>query len=246
MPVNVYTVALMALGTAIATGFGALPLLAAPALSRHRVALANALATGLMPAASLLLLQEGMLHDRWLLGAGLLLGVVFVAVSGKLLDGHEDLYIGSLRGRAAGKALLVIGVMTVHSASEGIGVGVSYGGGDQLGLFITAAIAAHNIPEGLAIALVMVPRGSSVGQAFRWSVFSSLPQPLLAVPAFLAVATFEPLLPLGLGFAAGAMIWMALSELLPEALGHASRQEVAGVVALSMGGVVLFKVFLTA
>ena len=67
------------------------------------------------------------------------------------------------------------------------------------------AIAVHNIPEGLAISLVLVPRGVGVARAAWWSVFSSLPQPLMAVPAFLFVDASTPILPAGLGFAAGAM-----------------------------------------
>ena len=108
--------------------------------------------------------------------------------------------------------------MTAHSAAEGVGVGASFGGGDALGLAITIAIAIHNIPEGVTISLVMVPRGASVRSAALWSIFTSLPQPLLAVPAYLFVEQFTAILPAGLGFAAGAMVWMVWRELLPEAI----------------------------
>jgi zinc transporter ZupT len=135
---------------------------------------------------------------------------------------------------------MIVGVMTLHSFTEGIGVGVSFGDGAALGALIATAIAVHNIPEGLAISLVLVPRGISVGRAAAWSVFSSLPQPLMAVPAFLLVEWFEPVLPVGLGFAGGAMVWMVAAQLLPDALRTASRLEVAlaaGVAAAAMIGV---------
>lgn len=98
---------------------------------------------------------------------------------------------------------------------------------------IATAIAVHNIPEGLAISLVLVPRGVSVSRAAAWSVFSSLPQPLMAVPAYLLVESFEPILPLGLGFAAGAMIWMVVAQLVPDALRTASPAPVAAAASAS-------------
>ena len=144
----------------------------------------------------------------------------------------------------ARKALLIVGVMTMHSFTEGVGLGVSFGGGIELGLFITLAIAVHNIPEGLAISLVLVPRGVSWSRAAFWSVFSSLPQPLMAVPAFVFVETFKPLLPYGLGFAAGAMIWMVFSELMPDALDEASPNLVAIIITLSVLAMVAFQVLI--
>jgi zinc transporter, ZIP family len=106
---------------------------------------------------------------------------------------------------------------------------------------IVLAIAVHNIPERLAISLVLVPRGVGVGRAALWSVFSSLPQPLMAVPAFLFVAFFEPLLPFGLGFAGGAMIWMVFSELVPDALEETRSELVAVVVTLAVAAMVAFQ-----
>ena len=234
--INVWTVTLLATVTAIATGVGALPFLFVQDIAERRLGAANALAAGLMVAASLVLLWEG--GQRGLISTilGAALGAVFVWASGKWLDQRDDLDVGALRGANAKKALLIMGVMTVHSLAEGVGVGVSYGGGEELGLFITAAIALHNVPEGLAIALVLVPRGVGVWAAAGWAVVSSLPQPLLAPFAFLAVDAFAPILPPGLGFAAGAMIAMALSELLPEALEQAPRGQVYGVGMLAIVG----------
>src|SRR5215210_1564373 len=160
------------------------------------------------------------------------------------LEHEHPAVFAQMSGIDARKALLIIGVMTMHSFTEGVGVGVSFGGGLGLGLFITLAIAVHNISEGLAISLVLVPRGVSWTRATLWSVFSSLPQPLMAVPVLVFVETFKPLLPCGLGFAAAAMIWMVFSELVPDALREASGGLVGTIITLSVLAMLAFQVFI--
>jgi zinc transporter, ZIP family len=195
-----------------------------------------------MLAASFGLVYEGAVYGLWRTLLGVVLGLGFIVLTRALLqhDEHPAVF-ASMGGLNARKALLIVGVMTLHSFTEGVGVGVSFGGGQDLGLFITVAIAVHNIPEGLAISLVLVPRGLGVGRAALWSIFSSLPQPLMAVPAFLFVDLFEPLLPGGLGFAGGAMIWMVFSELVPDALDETSSNLVAIVITLSIAAMVAFQ-----
>ena len=228
---NVATVFLAALVTALATGLGALPLLFVRSAGRFVLGASNAIAAGVMLAASLSLSLQGVDRSPWRTAVGVALGICFVLVTQRYLEHDHGHRMGSLRGEDARRALLIVGVMTVHSAAEGIGVGAAFADGSTLGLLIAIAIAVHNIPEGLAISLVLVPRGASVRAAAGWSIVSSLPQPLLAVPAFLFVDTFTSVLPVGLGFAAGAMVWMVLGELLPEALETAP----AKVVALAGG-----------
>ncbi|HJR53275.1 MAG TPA: ZIP family metal transporter [Gemmatimonadota bacterium] len=239
--VTALDVFLYALVTALATGIGALPFLFVRRMSRRWLGLCNAVAAGLMAGASAGLLHEGAGYGIPRVMAGVLLGMAFIVASQRLLSQRPALALGTLRGADAIKGLLIVGVMTVHSVAEGVGVGVAFGGGVELGLFITVAIAVHNIPEGLAISLVLVPRGEPVGRAAAWSVFSSLPQPLLALPAFLFVERFAAFLPIGLGFAAGAMLWMVFGELIPEALEDADRTAVAIVVTLSIVAMLVFQ-----
>lgn len=240
----VLDVFLFALMTAVATGLGAVPFFFVEAPSRTWLGVSNALAAGLMGAASAGLIYEGFNYGVLRVALGFVAGVAFIAVSHRYLEGQKGLRVGRLRGADALAALMMVGVMTLHSFTEGVGVGVSFGGGEALGVFITIAIAVHNIPEGLAISLVLVPRGESVWRAAGWSVFSSLPQPLVAVPAYLFVETFEPFLPVGLGFAAGAMIWMVLAELIPEALEDTSSETVALTASLAIIGMLVFQVLL--
>lgn len=240
----VYYVFLAALITALATGLGPLPFAIWRSMSPKTVSICNGIAAGLMIAASFSLLQEGSELSPVRTILGLLGGFLFIAISHRIIERHDQFHIGAIQGADALKMLMIVGIMTLHSAAEGIGVGVAYAGEDSLGEFITAAIAVHNVPEGLAIALVLVPRGARVWQAVGWSIFSSLPQPALAVPAFLFVSFFTPLLPVGLGLAAGAMIWMTLSELIPEALENAASPLIASAVTASVAGMLLFELLL--
>jgi zinc transporter ZupT len=244
MSESALTVFLYASITAIATGLGALPFLFFKKISQRSLGYSNAMAAGLMLTASFTLIFEGISYGLWKTVFGVFIGLVFILLSNKWLDRHENLSISNLTGRDARKAILLLGVMTLHSFTEGVGVGVSFGGDAGLGIFITAAIAIHNIPEGLAISLVMIPRGMRVWTTALYCVFSSLPQPLMAVPAYVFVEAFRPVLPVGLGFAGGAMIWMVFSEIVPEANEKTSSKGVGVMITLSVIAMLVFQEYL--
>lgn len=230
--------------TALATGLGAVPFAFLKEVSRRTAAHAGAIASGLMLGASFGLIIEGSTYGTWQTLAGAGFGILFILLGERYLAGYGDLRFGKSGGRGARQILLVLVTMTVHSFAEGAAVGVAFGGGEKLGALITIAIAVHNVPEGLAISAVMRPRGASVLACAGWSILSSAPQPLMAVPAFVFVELFSPLLPYGLGFAAGAMVFMVFLELLPEAYRGASRSAIGLVVSLTLGSMILFQRFL--
>jgi zinc transporter ZupT len=244
---STWIVAIAAGITAVTTGFGAIPFLIGRCPNRHWTGIGNALAAGLMLGASLSLFVQGwniqQVSYSWvrlLCGAGV--GMILIMLAHRLLSGKEDLTSPeSIEKSGLLRIILVVGVMTVHSFAEGMGVGVSYGDGSVFGDFIAMSIAIHNIPEGLAISLIMIPRGSSVARASLWSVFSSLPQPLVAVPSYLLVMWFRPVLPVGLGLAGGAMLWMVFHELIPEAKSSIRTPSVVALVAVGTAGMFLFQ-----
>lgn len=229
--------------TAVATGLGALPFLFVRSISDRVVAAANAIAAGLMLGASFGLVAEGGTYGEAQTMIGAFLGVLFILATQAFLGDH-DVEFENVKGADARQMLLIVLVMTVHSFAEGVAVGVSFGGGDSLGAVITIAIAVHNVPEGLAITAVLLPRGVKLWRCAGWSVFSSLPQPLMAVPAFIFVEAFRPALPYGIGFAAGAMVFMVLDELLPEAYEEGRRPAVALLVSLTLVAMLLFQQYL--
>jgi ZIP family zinc transporter len=249
--ISVWTVLIAATITALCTGLGALPFLFIKDINKQWLGIGNALAAGLMLGASIGLIIEGAQVEnvdmpvlRLIIGMGI--GLALVILSERLLANQsKDFHIGKAQGADAISMLLIVGVMTVHSFAEGVGVGVSWGDGNAFGSLISAAIAIHNIPEGLAISLVLIPRGTSVWKAAGWSVFSSLPQPIMAVPAFLFVLFFREFLPVGLGLAAGAMIWMVFKELLPEALEEMPPSRVYPTVILSIIAMLAFQFWLS-
>jgi zinc transporter, ZIP family len=243
MEVNLWTILLASTLTAVITGLGVIPFLFFRNISRYWLSIFNAAAAGLMLGASHNLIREGANLNPYRAFAGIILGLVLIVLADRLIASRSEIDVADLEGGDARKVLLILAIMTAHSFAEGIGVGVSFGGGEKLGLFITTAIAVHNIPEGLAIGLVLIPSGIKIWKAGMWSVFTSLPQPLMAIPAFLFVLLFEPYLPVGLGLAAGAMIWMVFAELIPDALDDAPGKAVGIAVVLAFAALLAFQEF---
>jgi zinc transporter ZupT len=83
-------------------------------------------------------------------------------------------------------------------------------------------------------------RGVSLPRCAVYAVVTSLPQPLAAVPSFLLVSLFKPLLPIGLGFAGGAMIFLVAFELMPESLERCSRAQAAWSLMIGLTAMLWF------
>jgi zinc transporter ZupT len=162
---SVWAVVFTAFLTAVTTGLDALPFVFVYEIRDWWLGIFNAVAGGLMLAANHSLIVEGSAMGDVRVLLGVLVGLGLIVPANTMIERQGEHDVAELAGGNARKALLILGVMTAHSFAEGVGVGVSFGGGEELGVFITAAIAVHNIPEGLAISLVLVPRGTPVWTA---------------------------------------------------------------------------------
>lgn len=246
------------LAASLACGAGALPLAIRGLRLEEKVGLGYAFAAGLMFSASvynLLLPAFNLGGDQGSLQAipvlktlgGMGAGAAFLWwIQTRITP--ESLESGFLSGLGGRTGALVFLAMTFHSIPEGVAVGVGYGSESHLteasgfGFYIALAIGIHNIPEGLAVALPMRLEGSPLWKAALMATLTSLPQPIAAVPASLLVWLFEPLMIPLLGFAAGAMMYLVLMELIPEALEKHSRTETAWLFLAGFGLMALVQV----
>lgn len=240
---------LAGLVTALATGLGALPFFFIQDIGNRWKVLLWGLASGIMLSASGFgLIREGLtVGTPTELATGLGAGVVLVIVAHQVLSTTE-VKPHHFEEADYRKLILILGILTVHSFPEGISIGVSFAelgstsGVDFLGfsipllaVFMTIAISIHNIPEGVAISIPLQSMGVSNWRLVWWSVFSSLPQPIGAVVAFYFAEVAGEFLTIGFGFAAGAMVYLVLSEFIPEALDQGKRLPHKGRLELISG-----------
>jgi zinc transporter, ZIP family len=208
---------LAASATVLATGLGALPVfLFGGRASVWQPALWG-LAAGVMTVASIVglllpALDEG---SDVAVAAGLATGAAFLGIT-RLVLGHSRVQVGELSGADVTTAVLVFAVLFVHSLPEGFAIGTAYASDVAgLSLFVILAIALQNIPEGTSVAIPMSEAGFGRRQQFWAAVLTSAPQVVGAAAAFLLVETIEGLLAVSFAFAAGAMLALVLSDLLP-------------------------------
>ncbi|CAD7950823.1 unnamed protein product [Amoebophrya sp. A120] len=166
----------------------------------------------------------------------------------------------SARKLANKRRLFLFLAMFFHSFAEGVAIGVSFAGTEPaLGYFIVLALALHNIPEGLVIGLTLCTATSSStsstrtsenvaeatsstpGEAMFFAILSSFPQPVMAVFSLAAVHVARVLLPYGLAFAAGAMVYVSYEELWKEARAVLSLPASLACLCSSFAGMLLLQ-----
>ena len=214
----------------LATGVGGLPILGMHKPSKKQENLLLGFAAGVMLAASFFsLIIPGIEHAQAqgsgrTIAAGIiviavLLGALIIAQLNRLVPSLEKIGLGPA-GMADAvhhrRIWLFIAAITLHNFPEGLAVGVSYGTGDIAGGTATAVgIGLQNIPEGLAVAASLATLGYSRLASLLAAVASGLVEPVGGLLGVTIVSISAPLLPWGLGFAAGAMIYVVASEIIP-------------------------------
>jgi ZIP family zinc transporter len=133
--------------------------------------------------------------------------------------------------------LFVIAI-TIHNFPEGLAVGVSFGVGNvSAALVIAMAIGLQNMPEGLAVALPLRREGYSRRKSLCYATLTGLVEPVGGLLGVALVSVFHPILPWGLAFAAGAMLFVISDEIIPES--HKKGFEREATFGLIIGFVIM-------
>ena len=203
-------------------------------------------ATGVMISASVwsLILPSVEMAEKqgivaWLPPAvGFLLGVGFLLITNYLAENIEK--------KTNGKKLnMLLFSVTLHNIPEGMAVGVCFAGflagNAGIGLFeamlLAIGIAIQNIPEGAIISMPLKMEDQSKKNAFMYGVLSGIVEPISAFITILLLNIIVPLLPYLLSFAAGAMIYVVIEELVPEI--HTGNKSKLGVIGVTIGFVIM-------
>ena len=209
-------------------GFGAGVMLAACAFSLIIPGIAAACASG---------------ASAWgaggVVGFAILLGGAVLLVMERLLP-HEH-FIKGVEGQSARtlrRTWLFVFAIALHNLPEGLAIGVGYAGNDAVrASALATGIAIQDVPEGLVVAVALLAAGYKRALAVGIGMASGLVEPVGAVLGAAVVSYSAALLPWGLGFAAGAMLFVVSHEIIPES--HRKGHEVYATAGLMLGFVLM-------
>lgn len=221
-------------------------------ISRKDIGVWIAVAAGMMMGCGTVLTYEAIELNGYVLGiSSVLLGMAFM----KLVDYFSTQYLdvdkfcfSSLRGEKAIKLLVTLIGLVAHSIGEGLSLGISAAQRETLssgtGFVVYVSLALHNIPEAAALALAFRNKGTTKLQAGILAIASTLPQSIVAVPAYSLFSMSYSAIVIGTGIASGCMFYAVLYDIYPEAvelMGNQKQTIVVTVVSTSL--VILFDVY---
>ena len=175
---------------------------------------------------------------------GFIIGIVFLMVLDNLITKIKIDNTTNKIEKAKKTSIMAIAI-TLHNIPEGLAVGVCFAGAISQNATITIAgaialavgIAVQNIPEGAIISMPLKAQGTSKIKAFLYGVLSGIVEPIGATITLLITGTIQIVLPYLLSFAAGAMIYVVVEELIPES--KENQKSSIGTIGFSLGFLIM-------
>ncbi|MCR8844684.1 ZIP family metal transporter [Paenibacillus sp. SC116] len=233
--------------SAMSTGLGAIPILFMKNVTHRWRDILLAYTAGIMTSASMFsLIPEALsLSNTWVVAFGLMLGCLTLLWLERIVP-HVDLEkmehaLGNSKNNHAPidhKSMLIIAAITLHNLPEGLSVGVSYASGSEaLGPLIAFSIGLQNAPEGFLVALFLVTQNVNKWKALGVAALTGGVEIITALIGFFLSSFVSNLVPYGLSFAAGAMMFIVYKELIPESHGDGHQRAatisfVAGIITM--------------
>jgi zinc transporter, ZIP family len=237
---------LASLAAGAATGIGALPIFFTRNISAKVQDIMLGFGAGVMLAAtsfSLIIPAIDSIDNKvsaaFIVAGGIMLGGIFLWLTDKYSP-HEHFIKGpeGSNPKNIRRIWLFVIAITLHNFPEGLAVGVGFGGGDiGNGLSLAVGIGLQNMPEGLVVALALVTERYSARRAFMIALLTGLVEPIGGLIGVGIVSVSQLLLPWGLAFAAGAMLFVISDEIIPES--HRKGYEKEATFGVMIGFVVM-------
>lgn len=232
----------------LASGLGGVLIAFLPRISRQLYDTLLGFSAGVMLAAGsiALLIPAMQMNGIVAVAAGLLCGASLVFALEFIVPHLEPHFAPEICGDGKRLSLLLAAALTLHHIPEGLAIGVAFAGrSDNLGVIVALAIGLQNVPEGLAVAMPLRAAGASRLRAMMWATLSGLTEPVAAALGVWFVRRIGPLVPFALALAAGAMIFVASDQLIPQCRQRAeSKSPSLGLICGFVFLAVITKLFL--
>lgn len=206
----------------VCTTLGAVPALMLKNVSHRGKDVLLAYTAGIMVAASTygLIPSALELSNVWIMTAGILTGTLILTLIEMFLPHIDPDNTTENSNQLDSGLLLFLTAMTIHNIPEGLSVGLSYASEQgELGHMVAIAIGLQNVPEGFLVAVYLLTQGTHRFKAFLFASLTGLFEMLAYLLGYKFSSQWEPVIPFGLAFAAGAMLFVVYKELIPESHG---------------------------
>ncbi|MBP3950119.1 ZIP family metal transporter [Bacillus suaedae] len=227
--------------SSLCTSLGALPVLFIKDVSHKGKDIMLAYTAGIMVAASAygLIPSALKLSNMTILIIGILIGTLVLT----LLEGiipHDDLNHSS-DSTSQSSVVLFLVAMSIHNVPEGLSVGISHSQEIGIGPLVSFAIGLQNIPEGFLVALFLLTQKISRLKSIFYASLTGVIELIAGLVGIIFGESFQSIVPYGLAFAAGSMLFVVYKELIPES--HGDGNERASTLTFILGFITM--VFLT-
>lgn len=214
-----------ALLAAVATSLGAAIVVLLKVNCRDKNAKFIGFSAGIMAFASLEMFNQSKgLSDQNTAIIGLIIGILLIALAEKTIPHMHRWVKKKDMEKSKKKAVMIAGTITIHNIPEGFAIASAFSGSPALGWLIASSIAIQDVPEGFMVAGPLNCYGMSPKKALGFGIFSGVVEFASAVIGFLFLSVAASLSPIALAFSAGAMTYVVLVEMLPDAVSNGNER----------------------